>query len=182
MGLFFDFQTALSDDVQVLQPSTSTVFNSQADTTFVASNGGVRLQLRDDSGNDTFVDEFLSDGVVEVDPLQRGWTSNRIDLRDGTSLDDFEFVQDTSTSTDLIVRNLTTGSSIRIVGQIQEIPQGDDLWNDVGVGSDGLPDWSGFDLRFLDTDADGAVNWIDPDVDGDGEADWIFHQRSLPRC
>ncbi|WP_390588499.1 putative Ig domain-containing protein [Erythrobacter sp. MTPC3] len=171
-GTTLEFFTDAASDVIILPPSTTSVLNGFTDDTFIASNGGVRLRLRDDSGNDVFIDDFLSDGVAETDPQERGWTSNRIDLWDGTSLGDFEFVQDTSSPTDLIVRNIVTGSSIRIVGQIQEPPQGEDLWTDVGLGPDGAPDWSGFDLAFYDTDSDGTVNWNDPDVDGDGTADW----------
>ncbi len=168
-----------------LQPSSSSVFNSDRDEIFRAVNGGVRLRLTDDSGQDFLIDEFLSDGVAEIPIEQQDWTPSRIDLRDGNSLSDFEFVQDTSSPSDLIVRNLLTGSAIRIVGQFVDAPEQPDPYQDVPVDPiTGLPDWydeatfegplpQAFDILLgLDTDNDGQPNWLNPDADGDGVADW----------
>jgi|GEM_PF-1225594 len=185
-GTTLSFGSGSSADTIILPPSPSSVLNPPPNSTYIAINGGVRLRLSGESGNDTFIDDFLSDGVAETSANARGWSPNRIDLWDGTSIDDFEFVQDLSEPNDLIVRNLLTGASVRIVGQLAELDASGGGWISVPLDLAGAPDWSmvdldgdgSGDLAFLDTDGDGAQNWDDPDEDGDGTPDWFSYSET----
>ncbi|MHA6316231.1 tandem-95 repeat protein [Altererythrobacter sp. CAU 1778] len=179
-GTIVEFRNGGEGGVINLSPSSFIIENQSSDDEFVALNGRVRLAFGADTGIDSFYDDFLSDGVAETNPAERGWAQNTIELRGASALSDFEFVQDLSSPGDLVIRNLSTGSTMRVVGQfLGEDPEGE-VWIDIARDAGGAPDWSTLDLNndgiadvsFFDTDNDGLPNWENPDADGNGTPDW----------
>ena len=145
--------------------------------TLIAQLGDVQAVLSPNSGKDTLIDASLSQNPF----VPSGWLSSTLGLFGETSLDDFEFVRDLANPSDLLVRNLSTDSSIRIVGQFTaETAIANGGWLSPSTGPDGEPDWAKLDLdgngvadfAVLDTDGDGQLDWQSPDFDGDGVADW----------
>lgn len=188
---YFDGSTvafASSDtaDTILLQRGARIFSNPPASTTYVATGGDVWLAMTPDSGSDILEDVIYSDGLLDDTPAGAAWRPNSVLLFGGASLDQFEFVQDTSSPADLVIRNLATGATLRVLGQFlggtaepvdpwidvsEGVTQGSG-WNVLDTNADGVPD-----LAFLDTDGDGEPNWIAPDADGDGVADWETNQN-----
>ncbi|WP_459789032.1 putative Ig domain-containing protein [Alteriqipengyuania sp. 357] len=173
--------------VQFLDRGEQVFLNPSAATTYLALEGDVWLGFAPDSGNDVLVDAVFSDGVLDDTAAAAAWRSNRVILSGASSLDQFEFVQDSSSPADLVIRNLATGAALRVVGQfLGGLSGGEpvDPWTAVEPAPSGASGWSvldtngdgSADLAFLDTDGDGEPNWAGPDADGDGIADWETHR------
>ncbi|MEP1607111.1 MAG: tandem-95 repeat protein, partial [Marinomonas sp.] len=169
------------DQFVELNSGETLLSNPAGDNVISSLAGGTIVGLSGASGQDTFSDVVFSDGVLEETPAGQAWIPNSILLQDASSLSEFEFVQDTSAPADLVIRNLATGSTMRVVGQfLGGNSEPIDPWSNVSMQPNGSPDWSSldlnsdgvFDLAFLDTDNDGVPNWLSPDADGDGVSDW----------
>lgn len=184
-GSIVSFGSSGSGDTEFLFPGDGNWWNPSSNGTYVAVGGDVQVQFDESSGQDIFKDAVYSDGAFSSNDEAAAWNSNSLLVRGATSFNDLEFVRDTSTAGDLIVRILSTGASMRLVGQfLGGIPAGTDPWTTVpqtggegsweqlDVNSDEIPD-----LAFLDTDGDGTIDWSSPDADGDGVADWVRYEE-----
>ena len=173
-----------------LSPGQTVWFNEATDDIFVAEFGDVRIRIGADSGNDRFIDSSLSgpDGPLLQAP--EDWEANALILEGGASLDDFEFVKDSSAPNNLVVRNLLTGSSIVVEDQFasEALVSDQPAWRSPDLNGDGAADWATADLdgdgeidfAGFDSDGDGSPNWTNPDFNGDGVADWErYTQLSL---
>lgn len=173
-----------------LSPGQTVWFNEATDDIFVAEFGDVRIRIGADSGNDRFIDSSLSgpDGPLLQAP--EDWEANALILEGGVSLDDFEFVKDSSAPNNLVVRNLLTGSSIVVEDQFasEALVSGQPAWRSPDLNGDGAADWATADLdgdgeidfAGFDSDGNGSPNWTNPDFNGDGVADWErYTQLSL---
>ncbi|MEZ5735259.1 MAG: putative Ig domain-containing protein, partial [Novosphingobium sp.] len=187
-GITISFDTSGTGNVTELFPGAAIFFNPSEDSVYEALNGDVTITLSSLSGNDTFLDSYLSSNGAIAPVPPPGWETNTLRLIDGSALNDFEFVRDTSSPEDMVVRNLATGSSIRVEGQFagESLDLGS-VWTAAPLDALGNPDWSQVDLDAdgeaefarLDTDGDSVPNWANPDADGDGTADWESYTETV---
>ena len=173
-----------------LSPGQTVWFNEATDDIFVAEFGDVRVRIGADSGNDRFIDSSLTGADGPLLQAPEDWEASVLILEGGSSLDDFEFVKDSSAPDNLVVRNLLTGSSIVVEDQFasEALVGGQPAWRSPDLDGDGAADWATADLdgdgeidfAGFDSDGDGSPNWTNPDFNGDGVADWErYTQLSL---
>lgn len=165
-----------------LAPGATVLANAGSDDSFTATFGAVQVALGAGSGQDRFRDASLADAGGTLLQPPAGWRGSALLLEGGTSLDDFEFVQDSSAPTNLVVRNLRTGSSLVVEGQFASeiLLQASSGWLSPDSTGDGAADWAALDLdgdgaadfARLDSNGDGAPDWDKADFDGDGRSDW----------
>ncbi|MFT4025926.1 MAG: tandem-95 repeat protein [Novosphingobium sp.] len=154
-------------------------YNDFSDDLFIAEWGGTTIHFGADSGHDRLIDNRLSASVGVLPQPPSGWQPSTLVLEGGASLDDFEFVRDSSATGNLVIRNLLNGSSIIVEDQFAFETTGSG-WLTPDADGDGLLDWATIDLdgdgttdfSGFDSDGDGLPNWLHPDFNGDGQADW----------